>query len=93
MQKCLREGAEFARELHYHICPYRGQGSNSGWGSGGQFINRGRVQIVARSRIVAGFTAINTECLSIDAFVLLSSCKSLVTFTVAKDHQSCKSDV
>ena len=34
---------------------------------------------MAGSQIVAGFAAIDAECLSIDAFVLLSSCKSLVT--------------
>ena len=28
---------------------------------------------------MAGFAAIDMECLSIDAFVLLSNCKSLVT--------------
>ena len=35
--------------------------------------------MVAGSRIVAGFASIDTECLMIDAFTLLSNCKSLVT--------------
>ena len=52
---------------------------NRGQGSGGQFVNRGRVRIAAGSRIVTCFAAIDMECLSIDAFVLLSNCKSLVT--------------
>ena len=67
----------------YCICPYRGQGSNSGRGSGGQFINRGRVWIVAR------FAAIDTNASRSALLCSLATASSLSHFTVAKDHQSC----
>ena len=52
----------------YRICPYRG------WAQ-----MEASSLIEAGSQIVAGFAAIDTECLSINAFVLLSNCKLLVT--------------
>ena len=49
--------------------------------------------IVAGSRMVAGFATIDTNASRLTLLCSLAAASRLSHFTVAKDHQSCKSDV